>query len=247
VGSAVGTAVIAYLASIHGWRITMQLIPVGGLIIILAFWKLVKEHDPDNMKIGPQVVIHTPKPKEAFKVTTPLMILIVSIALFSLGNLLSYVPLFLSEAYGETVVWAGILTSIMYAVGSAASLGGGVMSDQLDKILLMGGSHLVVGLATISLAVGSYSPVMLLLMLILYGGARYLPVPAQHALSSQVASEHPQGIGFSYTGIAIGQIFSAPVVGYLIDVLGARSAFLVCSVFPFLSGTIILGLKKTKL
>jgi MFS family permease len=67
-----------------------------------------------------------------------------------------------------------------------------------------------------------------------------LPVPAQHALSSVTAAGHPQGIGFSYTGIALGQIFAAPLIGYLIDTLGARSAFIVCSVFPCISVVILL-------
>ncbi|MEE9510121.1 MAG: MFS transporter, partial [Candidatus Bathyarchaeia archaeon] len=174
-------------------------------------------------------------------------VLIFGISIFSLGNLLRYVPLFLSDAYGENVVWAGVLTSIMYAVGSASSLIGGAVSDKFDKVTIMVGSLIVSGIATILLAVGQFSPILLLFVLILYGVARYFPVPAQHALSSIAAAGHPQGIGFSYTGLALGQIFSAPLIGYFIDVQGARSAFLLFSIFPFISGAIILMLKKMKL
>ncbi|UCH01478.1 MAG: MFS transporter, partial [Candidatus Bathyarchaeota archaeon] len=60
------------------------------------------------------------------------------------------------------------------------------------------------------------------------------------------ASEHPQGIGFSYTGIALGQIFAAPLIGYLIDTLGARTAFIVCSIFPFISAAILLVFRKIR-
>ena len=94
------------------------------------------------------------------------------------------------------------------------------------------------------LAIGRFTSAMLLLILIFYGVSRYLPVPAQHALSSVTAKEHPQGIGFSYTGIAIGQVFSAPLIGYLIDSLGVRPAFLVCSVFPLISIIILLVFRK---
>ena len=246
-GSAIGTGVVAYLASIHGWRTTLQIIPVVGVIITLLFWKIVKEEEPAKNKTEISLDIKNKKDGDQFRITTPLLILILGISIFSLGNLLTYVPLFLSEVYGETVAWAGILTSIMYAVGSTSSLFGGVISDKFDKVLIMFISHILVGISTILLAAGHFSSAILLLMLVLYGVARYLSVPAQHALSSIVASEHPQGIGFSYTGIALGQIFSAPLIGYLIDTGGARTAFAVFSVFPFISGAIILVLKKWKL
>jgi len=246
VGSAVGTAVIAYLASIYGWRSTLQIIPVVGVSIILVFWKVVEDRAPDRRQPAIRDASINPTDSKKFSVTTPLLILIFGISIFSLGNLLRYVPLFLSDAYGENVVWAGVLTSIMYAVGSASSLVGGVVSDKFDKVTIMVGSLIVSGLATILLATGQFSPILLLLVLVLYGVARYFPVPAQHALSSIAAAGHPQGIGFSYTGIALGQIFSAPLIGYFIDVLGARSAFLVFSIFPFISGAILLVLKKVK-
>ncbi len=247
VGSAIGTGVTAYLASIYGWRTTLQILPMAGVIIILLFWKLVEDTDIVTTPTAVQSDRSSQSNRDPFKLTTPLIILVIGISIFSLGNLLTYIPLFLSEAYGESVAWAGILTSIMHAVGSAASLFGGVISDKFDKAFIMFISHLLVGITTILLAVGHFSSIALLLMLVLYGVVRYLPVPAQHTLSSRAASEHPQGIGFSYTGIALGQIFSAPLIGYLIDVIGARSAFLAFSIFPFISGAVILVLRKWKL
>jgi MFS family permease len=249
VGSAVGTVVVAYLASIYGWRFTLQLIPVVGLSVILGFWRLVHDRAPESKQPASHDAAATSNPgdSEKFRVTTPLLILIVGVAIVSVGNLLRYVPLFLSDAYGETVVWAGVLSSIMHAVGSGSSLVGGVVSDRFDKVTVMVGALIVSGLATILLAVGQFSSLLLLLVLVLYGVAHYFPVPAQHSLFSLVAAGHPQGIGFSYTGIAIGQIFADPLIGYLIDVLGARSAFLICSVFPFIAGAIILTLKKVKM
>ena len=241
-GSAVGTAAIAYLASSYGWRITLQIVPVVGLSIILAFWKLVQERAPQK----PATQGSSPADGDKFKVTKPLVILVSGISVFSLGNLLNYIPLFLSEAYGSSVAWAGIFSSIMHAVGSASSLVGGVLSDKFDKATIMAVSMIGSGLVTILLAVGQFQSILLLIVLILYGVTRYFHVPAQHTLSSVAASGHPQGIGFSYTGTAIGQIFSAPLIGYLIDVLGARSAFLACSIIPFVAAGIVLTLRNVK-
>jgi predicted MFS family arabinose efflux permease len=247
IGSAIGTAVIAGLASVYGWRATLQIIPIVGLSIIVAFWRLVNDPAPESGQPETHEASANPvESKEKFSVTTPLLILIFGISVFSLGNLLNYVPLFLSEAYGETVAWAGILASIMHAVGSASSIFGGIATDRFDKATIMAASMIGSGIITILLAVGQFSPAVLLLVLVLYGVTRYFPVPAQHTLSSIAASGHPQGIGFSYTGTAIGQIFSAPLIGYFIDAFGARSAFLVCSVIPFIAGGIVLVLRKAK-
>jgi predicted MFS family arabinose efflux permease len=246
IGSAIGTAVIAALATTQGWRTTLQIVPIVGLSIILVFWKLVTDQTEVTRPPSRSSESASSSTTKTFRVTTPLLVLILGISVLSLGNLQRYIPLFLTEAYGETVVWAGILTSIMHAVGSISSLLGGAISDKYDKSIIMISAHIGIALTTILLAVGQFTSAILLFVLILYGVARYFPVPAQHALSSITAAEHPQGIGFSYTGLALGQIFSAPLIGYLIDVLGARSAFLVCSVFPFISASIMLVFKKIR-
>ena len=246
VGSAVGTVVIAALASIRGWRNTLQIIPVVGLSIIFLFWRFVKDEkhvtqEPSSFSTG-----SIASESSEFRFTLPLLILTLSISVLSLGNIQNFIPLFLTEAYGETLVWAGILTGVMQAVGSAASLLGGVVSDKYDKTLIMMGAQLGIAISMILLAVGQFGSAALLFVLILYGMSRYVQVPAQHALSSVTAAEHPQGIGFSYPGIALGQIFSAPLIGYLMDTYGIRNAFLVSSVFPFISIVILLVFRKIR-
>ena len=235
VGSAIGTMLVATLASMIGWRSTLQIIPVIGLFIIFLFWRYV--NDDKHMIQQSSSASTDPIPSESteFRFTLPLFILILGISILSLGNLQNFIPLFLSEAYGENVVWAGILTGVMIAIGSVASLLGGALSDKYDKTLVMMSANLGLAITTILLAIGEFTSAILLLILILFGVARYLPVPAQHALSSITAAEHPQGIGFSYTGIALGQVVSAPLIGYLIDAFGVRTTFLVCSVFPLIS------------
>ena len=246
VGSAAGTMIIAALASMRGWRYTLQIIPVVGLSIIFLFWRFVKDEKRSTQQPAPASTHPAPSEKTEFRFTLPLLILTLSISILSLGNIQNFIPLFLTEAYGETLVWAGILTGVMQGVGSVASLLGGAASDKYDKTLIMMGAQLGLAIAMILMAVGQFAPAALLIILVLYGAARYLPVPAQHALSSATAAEHPQGIGFSYTGIALGQVFSAPLIGYLIDTLGIRTAFLACSVFPIISIVILLVFRKMR-
>jgi predicted MFS family arabinose efflux permease len=235
IGSALGTIVVAALASMVGWRGTFQIMPVVGLCIIFLFWKFVNDDTHMIPQHNPASTKSTQSESTKFRLTTPLLILILSISILSLGNLQNFIPLFLSEAYGENVVWAGILTGIMIAIGSVASLLGGALSDKYDKTLIMVSANLGLAITTIFLAIGQFTSAVLLIILILYGVARYLPVPAQHALSSVAAAEHPQGIGFSYTGIALGQVVSAPLIGYFIDSLGVRTTFLMCSILPLIS------------
>jgi len=244
IGSAIGTMVIAVLASMLGWRRTLQVIPVVGLFIIFLFWRFVNENTDKVRQSASASSQPVSSETSEFRFTLPLFILVLSISILSLGNVQNFIPLFLTEAYGETVVWAGFLTGVMLAVGSVASLLGGALSDKYDKSLIMICANLGLAFIMILLAMGRFASAALLLILVLYGVARYLAVPAQHALSSITAAEHPQGIGFSYTGLALGQVFSAPLIGYLIDSLGVRSAFLVCSVFPLISIIILLIFRK---
>ena len=243
-GSAIGTVLIAALASMLGWRSTLQIIPVVGLCIIFLFWKFVNEEPLIVQQSISASTDPTQSERTEFRFTLPLFILILSISILSLGNIQNFIPLFLTEAYGENVVWAGILTGVMIAIGSTVSLLGGALSDKYDKTLIMMSANLGLAITMILLAIGQFSSAVLLLVLILYGVARYLPVPAQHALSSITAAEHPQGIGFSYTGIALGQVVSAPLIGYLIDLFGVRTTFLVCSVFPLISIIILIVFRK---
>ena len=246
IGSAVGTMIIAALASMWGWRYTLQIIPVFGLSIIFLFWRFVKDEKSSVQQPASATAHPTPSESSEFRFTLPLFILILSISILSLGNIQNFIPLFLTEAYGGSLVWAGILTGVMQGVGSLVSLLGGAASDKYDKTLIMVGAQLGLAVTMILLGVGQFAPAVLIFILILFGVARYLPVPAQHALSSEAAAGHPQGIGFSYTGIALGQIFSAPLIGYLIDTLGIRTGFLVCSVFPIVSIVILLVFRKIR-
>jgi FSR family fosmidomycin resistance protein-like MFS transporter len=244
IGSAIGTVAIAALASMLGWRTALQVIPVVGLVVIFLFWAFVKEEPHNNQEPTPASSNPGTPEDTKFRFTLPLLILVFSISILSLGNVQNFIPLFLTDAYGENVVWAGVLTGVMLAVGSATSLLGGALSDKYDKTMIMMVASLGLAVTMALLAMGRFTSTVLVVILILYGVVRYLPVPAQHALSSITAKEHPQGIGFSYTGIAIGQVFSAPLIGYLIDSLGVRSAFLVCSVFPLISIIILLVFRK---
>ena len=242
IGSAVGTVIVAGLASMLGWRSTLQIIPAVGLCIVLLFWIFVKEDE--EKQVTSSVDSSSSVGISEFRFTPQLLILIIGISVLSLGNLQNFIPMFLTEAYGENMVWAGILTGVMLAVGSAASLLGGALSDRFDKIYIMVGANLGLAATMILMGIGRYASAVLLLVLILYGVARYLPVPAQHALSSITADGHPQGIGFSYTGLAVGQVVSAPLIGYLIDTLGVQTAFLVSSIFPIASVIILMVFKQ---
>ena len=77
-GSAIGTGVVAYLASIHGWRTTLQIIPVVGVIITLLFWKIVEEEEPAKSKTEISLDIKNKKDGDQFRITTPLLILILA-------------------------------------------------------------------------------------------------------------------------------------------------------------------------
>ncbi len=98
VGSAIGTGIIAYFASILGWRTTLRLIPAVGIIVILLFWRIVEEEESPKKSVEMGSDTKNKEGGVQFRLETPLLILVLGIAIFSLGNMLGYIPLFLSEA-----------------------------------------------------------------------------------------------------------------------------------------------------
>jgi len=242
-GGAVGVALVGSIATPLGWRSAIQILVAPGFIIIALFWVIVKEGRA--AKTNPRTVQETRKEEDKFKITSPLLIIVLVAFISPFGGVIGqFLPMFLSLEYGESIAWAGILTGLMQGVGCISLVIGGAAADKFDKVWIISGFTFLTGISAIILATGYFPSETLLLVLILYGFARYFAGPARHALTAIISKTSPKGIGLEFAGAALGGIFGAPLAGYLIDTLGIRSAFLTLTFFTFLSGATILLLKK---
>lgn len=242
-GGAVGVALVGSLAVLLGWRNAVQILVVPGLIVIALFWLIIKEGRA--AKTSERKVQKTRKEEGEFRITPPLLIIVLTAFISPFGGVVGqFLPMFLSLEYGESTAWAGALTGLMQGVGCISLVIGGVVADKFDKVWVISAFSFLTGISTIVLAAGYFSSGILLLVLVLYGFARYFAGPARHALTAIISKTSPKGIGLEFAGAALGGIFGAPLAGYLIDTLGIRQAFLTLTIFTFLSGVTIILLKK---
>jgi len=243
-GGAIGVALVGFLAQYLGWRHAVQILVIPGLIVVALFWFVVQETKVEGG--GKQKIAkETKKDRDKFKITPPLLLIILFgfISPFG-GGMGRFLPMFISLEYGESIAWAGILTGVMQAVGCLGIIIGGAVADKFDKVWIISAFTTLTGISTIVLATGYFSSKLLLIVLVFRGFVQYFPGPARQALTAIVSESSPKGIGLWFSSAALGRIFGNPLAGYLIDVYGMRSAFLTLSVFTFLSGAVILLLKK---
>jgi MFS family permease len=244
IGAAVGTAAVAYLAEYLGWRTALQILTIPGLIVLVLFWNFIKENETKSSK-DQGTKKETKTDEGEFKITTPLLIVyLVNLVGSFGGGLQRFLPMFLSLEYGESIVWDGALSGIMQIVGVVSLTIGGTFADRTDKIWLIFIFRVLTGISTIALALGNFGSRILLLVLCFMGFARYFSTPARRAITAIISKTSPKGIGLEFASAALGGILAAPLTGYLIDVYGMRTAFLILSPFTFLSGALILLLKK---
>ncbi|MFX0198316.1 MAG: MFS transporter [Candidatus Hodarchaeota archaeon] len=249
-GGAAGTVLIALSAVTFGWRLTLHFLAMAGIIIVCLFWIVVQEEPPaTHLQEGNRCSTKTRKERDMFRFTTSLLIMLLASFLSRFGYLSDFMPLFLSKGFGETVALAGILSAVMQGIGCIAIMISGVIGDKVDKIYTIAVFSILTGISSFLLAFGAQQTLaleVLLLMLIFQGFAQYFTNPTRHTLATILSSGRPQGIGFEFTAISLGGIIASPLIGYVSDVFGIPIAFLIASLFAFLSGIVILLIKKTE-
>ncbi|MFX0201510.1 MAG: MFS transporter [Candidatus Hodarchaeota archaeon] len=249
VGGAIGTVLIALSAVTFGWRLTLQTLAVVGIFIVCLFWIVVREEQSTAVHRRDR----TPSPKTMreraeFRFTTPLLIMFLVTFLSSFAYLSSFMPLFLSKGFSKTVASAGILTAVMQGAGCIAMVISGIIGDRLDKVYTVAVFSVATGILRVFLALGAQQtlPLELLVLLLCFQGfAQNFTNPTKHTLVAILSSGRPQGIGFEFTAMSLGSILAAPLIGYVSDVFGIPFAFITTSIFAFLSGIVVLFVKKT--
>jgi MFS family permease len=158
-----------------------------------------------------------------------------------------FLPEFLTSVYGYSFDALGVeLTpestasfyySALLIVAGLGQLGTGRLVDAYDsrKVLV---AYLVVAASVLGvLAVGTFSPAGLLVVLVLLGVSLYGMNPARDSLVSDIAPPELEGRAFGYiwTGALLASSAAPAIVGYLADLTGLRAVFLALAGFVLFS------------
>jgi len=170
-----------------------------------------------------------------------------SVQIMAANAVMVFIPEFITSTYGYGFAVGGIkLTpastasfylAVLLFVAGFGQLGAGQLVDRYDNRKVVIG-YVVVATAILGvLASGSFSRLGLFAVLVALGASLYSINPAHDSLVSEIAPADHEGrtFGYIWTAALIASSVSPVVTGYIGDVAGLRTGFLVLSGVTFLS------------
>jgi len=223
-GTTVSFALVAYLGSRFGWRQALMLLSIPGFMVSVLFWKLF--NIDERPAAGP-----SRQTGSGTKGIAPGVLALVGVTaingMFSRG-LSSFMPVFLSVAYGMSVTQAGMYSTIMTGTGCVGLLIGGTLADKYSKAAIIAISSVLMSVTSLMLAGTTLTMVALVAVLVFSGLAQYTSNPSQTSLVTEFASVESQGslFGMTFASSFLGGSVVTVVAGWMADTWGIRSIFM---------------------
>ena len=262
-GGNIGTLAVPLIAGpllgIVGWRPLLYLAALPGILIGIAILIIVDEHDLLDRRVitknanGTQETGHGLKDGLAamfqpLRNRTLAIIMLVSIIAAGgrgLGNITTYVPLYLQNIRHLDSGIISILFTLLLIGSVLGPLLGGRLSDRAGRrrlLLFFYGASAVTTIFFVLIA-GPGMPIWLIpLSLLLMGFAVYAERPLLQAYLADTASPEMRDAAFGlYFALAfgVGSAWSG-ILGWMIDHFGFNAAFLTMAASYLLAGILLL-------
>jgi MFS family permease len=267
-GGNIGTLAVPLIAGpllgMWGWRPVLYLAALPGILIGIAILILVNEKGPLDRRVSQK---ETSSHKGTRQLATGLkalvqplhnrtlvIIMVVSIVAAGgrgLGNVTTYVPLYLQNVLHLNSSVISILFTILLLGSVLGPLLGGRLSDMVGRrlmLLVFYGSSALTTLFFLVVASPGMPFWLIPLALILMGFAVYAESPLLQAYLADEASPAIRDTAFGlYFALAfgVGSVWSA-ILGLLIDHFGFDAAFLTMAVSYVAAGLLLLLIREKK-
>ncbi len=223
--------IAAGIAAAWGWRgpfLALAILAIGiGIMLHFMLGKRVPYHKA--------VPTDTGVPTEAPPSPIPLRRLAVTITLSSftqalLASIVSFIPLFLVDAYGTGKEVAAASISLVYFMGLWAGPFGGYLADRFGQVAIIIAMCVMASIAIYLLNIAPYGFGTGAIMVII-GIAMYINTTgAQAFIVDQTSTRNRSTVlGIYFFGNMEGTGLLTPALGYLIDHLGFHTSFTLTS------------------
>ncbi|WP_020659424.1 MFS transporter [Amycolatopsis benzoatilytica] len=253
VGAGLGPLLVAPLVVAAGWRHTFWIVAAAGLVVGLLLWRLLPPPLPRELT-EPDARV-TPVKVPVSKVLRNKLVVRCAL-MFACFNMLAYgmitwVPSYLVEAKGMSLVSAGISAAIPQLVSAAAVLlGGWLMSkyfDQRPRLLVV--PALVVSAAVLVAMLLAESAT---LFTVLQTVAMFISGLASIGIVGLPLRVLPRdlvgtGMGLVNSGGQLAGVLAPLVMGWLADQFGFAAAFGFLAVSTLAAALISLSTRSTQL
>nr|BBH94667.1 hypothetical protein KTA_28660 [Thermogemmatispora argillosa] len=270
-GGNIGTLAVPFIAGpllgLWGWRPLLYVAALPGILIGIAILILLEEGGPLDRRQrarrraagsalpsarsllgrGPELLQVVKSLLLPLRDRTLLIIMAVSIIAAGgrgLGNVTTYVPLYLQNVRHVDSRWQGILLTLLLLGSVIGPLLGGRLSDRLGRrpmLYLFYGASAATTLLFIEVARPGMPFWLIPPALLLMGLAVYAEAPLLQAYLADSASRDLRDNAFSlYFALAFG-VGSAwgGIIGWLIDQFGFQVAFIVMALSYLLAGSLL--------
>ena len=254
-------ALAGYLGKTFGWRAAFWTVPIILLSVLFVYWVVVADY-PDGNSVQ-SFRYRPPEPAEKSSENTNRLIVILSnrdMRMACLGfsclnyiryGILIWLPAYLYETYGLSVVTASLLAGLYPMAGLVASPVGGYLSDvafggRRKPLLLTGLSFIL--LSTIFLASADHLG-WAMTLIVGVGFFEQLIAPLFFALELDLIPPElaGTGAGFLEAGGHLGSMCAMFFSGLLVDVFGSYNpVFLVLGIVAAIGVAIILFIRESK-
>jgi len=235
-GAVLAPVAAGIIGGLFGW--TWAFVAFGSLCILLAFVFSKSYSKRENNDQSRGSIIAALRIRELWI----LLIFNVAIRLFMKGVELFF-PTYLVENRGLDVQGAAVAYTLVLAAGVPGQLIGGKAADKIGSKKVLIATSVGVCLSLISILLVPIYLVGIALFIVLYGLSFYAHQPALNSLTGFLSPQKQRGAVygiFFFTSFGIGSI-SQVIAGYIADLYGLDSAFIMLTVFAVVA--LLLALK----
>ena len=254
-GDAAAPAVIAVLILVLAWHQIILLFGVVGVVYGVALYAVLGAGAYETVPRGQRTEADGDSAQDSARPGRRAflypMVIVYSFFIFSMLSthaLNSFLPAFLVGVYEYSLEVAGVavgaesIANLYFALllvsGAVTQLVLGGLADQYDSRLILIACMAVATAGMGALAWISLHPVLLVFVVVVLGTGLYGVNPARDALISDLSPPAYEGRTFGYIFTAV-SLTGAPlptVIGYLLELVGMRTGFLILAVGPALAG-----------
>ena len=217
-----------FIAGVLGWRGSFIVLSLPVLVFgLVMFWILTRD---EIRARASHVQRNAGEDGEAEIPTRPAIVALVLVMTASVGaftgSTIAFFPLYLVDVFGASEHAAGIFLSVFYATGLWASPLGGAASDRWGPLTVFLVLAVVTGPLIAGLGLAPHWTVVALVMLGI-GMSMFvrMPVSETYLVSTVRKKNRSTVLGVYFFAGMEGSGIITPILGYLIDRVGFRTAY----------------------
>lgn len=245
-GDAFGPALVGLLIVFLGWQPILLSFGVVGVLGGGVLFATLSVSGVETRPAAGQNETATDDTEDASTLADrrqylyPLVVLMGYFAAYNVvvQGVVTFVPTFVTDVYGYTLQAGGTVfapesfadfaLSLLLVAAAVSRFVGGALVDRYEHRAVLFSSLVLAAFALFVFSVYSLSPVVLLVVLVLFGVGLWGNSPARDSLISDMTPDEREGRTFSYlwTASRIFGALSPALLGFLIPSAGIRRGFL---------------------